>query len=198
MKKNKVIYHTALKPELEISEKLDFFQNDGNVVLKHDITTGPHKYLFKCDVIYSEPAWLAGYQLFLNRAGAKHSQYYEFIQIMSEMPDILKIPYFLIIGKHVFNKFNNYDLIKNITLNGSKAFLIGYNLYGIKIQIKDNMTNYEFIQLLSQYYNCVGDFCCGYGNSGRIFKGNRKHFILSDINGKCIYYVAKELMDYAR
>ena len=45
-------------------------------------------------------------------------------------------------------------------------------------------------------FNYVGDFCAGYGNTCRIFKEHGKSFIASDINPKCVYYIAKTLMNY--
>lgn len=52
------------------------------------------------------------------------------------------------------------------------------------------MHNGEVLALLARKYKKVGDWCCGYGYSGRVFLSQGREAVLSDYNAKCIGYIA--------
>ncbi|MFW9872935.1 MAG: hypothetical protein ACFFG0_07525 [Candidatus Thorarchaeota archaeon] len=188
-------YHSSLKSikPLNIKGKLHRKEYNGNIALCHDICNGSLPLEFnQCDVLYSEPAWKSGYSTFLERADKKDSTYEQYISSINKI--IMEYKYnkaiWLIIGSHIIRKIVKPERILKINLHNFETNLCGWNdsnSYNFK-------TNYEFITLLSKKYNCVGDFCCGYGNTGYIFQINKKNFVLSDFNPKCIYYIAKTLM----
>jgi hypothetical protein len=56
----------------------------------------------------------------------------------------------------------------------------------------------EFLHALSQRYDLAGDFCCGYGRTGRFFLRSGKRAVLSDFNSTCIGYVAGMVETWTR
>ena len=195
--KKSEIYHSSLKSiqPLTIENALESFAAEGCNVLKHDVCSshGLPKVYERCDVLYSEPAWRAGYQTFQDRAEAKPTTYLDYVQAINRIVKSTTAPLWLIIGSHIIRKIVEPHRKLKVSIHGYDTNLLGWNDeedYG------SFETNYDFVRLLAQKYDCVGDFCCGYGNTGRLFQEAGKKFVLSDLNGKCVYYVAKELLDY--
>lgn len=190
-------YHSSLKSiePLKIEGKLYRNEMNGNTTICHDICSGSLPTEFnQCDVLYSEPAWRAGYKIFLKRANKEDSNYNQYINTINNIVinNKEKKAIWLIIGSHILHKFIKPEKIFKINLHGYKTNLCGWNDPN---QYENFNTNYEFIHLLAKNYDCIGDFCCGYGNTGRIFQEHNKNFILSDLNPHCIYYISKNLME---
>lgn len=187
----KKIYHSALQEELSIKNEILMCKNNGDIVRKVDICNGLHKDFESCDVLYSEPAWLDGYQKFMERSNSQ-STYKNYLSALCEIIESTSSPIWLVIGKHAHKKLLTPDRIERVKIHNYWTTLLGWN--------DDNEysfnTNYDFINQIAERYERTGDFCCGYGNTGKIFKEHGKGFVMSDINGKCIYYIAKELMGY--
>lgn len=188
------IYHSALKSIRPIGgeRELDRYEHNGCIVFRHDICNGLTDDFNYCDVLYSEPAWLDGYELFIDRANKERSNYDQYLKSIATIIEQWDKPIWLIIGKHARNKLPVPDRMEPIGIHGYQTEILGWN-DNQKYQFK---TNYDFIYELSNQYSCIGDFNCGYGNTGKIFKKAGKAFVMSDINGKCIYYIASEIMDY--
>jgi hypothetical protein len=185
-------YHSGLKDELILSTNLNYYKHKSNVVFIHDIDNGLPKEYNICDVLYCDPPWLSGYEKFMNRAGKKEISYKKYIYSLSKIIENNTKPLWLIIGKYTTKRLPKYHRIHKIKLHNQESSLLGWNdsnNYSFK-------NNFDFLNELAKIYNCIGDFNCGYGNSGRIFKENGKNFVMSDINGKCVFYIAKTLMDY--
>lgn len=190
----KEIYHSALKDGLAIAGKLDSYETDGSIVFCHDISIGMHPNYFKqADAIYSEPAWKDGYMKFLDRAGAK-SGAADFQQYLSGMRRvILKLnkPAYIVLGRHMLRHLHP-DHIIDIKLHGYKC-LLGIWHTDPPVGLK---TNNDAVSFMADRYQKVLDFSCGYGNVARAMKTRGKHFICSDINRKCVYYVATAVMGF--
>jgi hypothetical protein len=190
----KRIYHSALKEPVDIPEELDFFSDGINTVFKSDIRnidlgTSPYS---DCDVIYTEPSWLDGFEKFISRANAELHSFEEYLLYLSRLIENCTRPLWMVMGTHALKNLPTPHRKEEIKLHGYPTNLLGWN---------DNESytftdNYNFIKQLAENYNCVGDFNCGYGNTGRIFQQAGKNFVMSDINGKCVYYIAKTLMGY--
>lgn len=190
----KELYHSALTEELEIGKEIIQAKFNGDIVFRHDITCGLPGDFNRCDILYSEPSWLQGYSKFINRAGKETSNYNQYLASLSEIIETADKPIWIILGAHAYSRIPKPDRTLNIQLHNYRTTVLGWNddtEYSFK-------TNYDFITELARTYNCVGDFCCGYGNTGKIFKEHNKSFVMSDINGKCVYQVAKELMGYEK
>lgn len=198
----KKTYHSALKEPLPIGYELDAWSDFYNLVFRKDlreisIQSPDHisAYFNKCDVFYTEPAWADGYEKFIERAGHEHSSFEEYLhhlyRIVAEIQKDKK-PLWMLMGSHALNYLPDPDRIEKIKLHGYTTNLLGWNDKH-EYLFTDN---YDFIRQLAERYIRVGDFNCGYGNTGRIFQEAGKKFIMSDINAKCIYYIAKTLMGY--
>ena len=185
----KQVYHSALRDELDVNKELDYFTDGNNIVFRYDICKGFHQYGDSCDLLYSEPSWEAGYKKFLDRAGKEQSVYKDYMNAVSDIVKQTSKPTWIILGKHA-QKFFDLDRVESIVLHGYKTNVCGWNDNN---DYKFGVSNYEFVQQLSKRYNRMWDFSCGYGTAGMIFMKEGKNFVLSDINGKCVYYIAKQL-----
>jgi hypothetical protein len=155
------------------------------------LTKGKHKLFKKANVIYSEPAWKDGYDKFLNRAGFKSKEGYEgfkkYLYHIRKTIFELGIPAYIIMGKHML-KYLEPDKTKEVKLHGYGCLAGLYN----GAELKEVLNNKDVLKYVTRRYKMVLDFSCGYGNTAK--EANK--FICSDINPKCIYYVAKKYMDY--
>lgn len=197
MTKEEEYYSFRNKPR-ETKKSIDRFESKGNIVFKHDLTLGiPNEYS-KCDLIYCEPSWMKGYEIFSERAEKKAiGDYNRYLEVLSQIT-YLKKPIAMILGKSALKKMNpNYISEVRIKLNGSPETIYGWNIDFAKYNAK-GITSFELAKRLSQDYNCVGDMSCGYGNVGKAFKENNKNFVMSDISGKSVYEVAEKIMDYEK
>lgn len=181
--KKEIDYHSALGDELHIEEGDDFYI--GKIAFVHDINDGVH-YLFRyVDCIYSEPSWLNGYPKFLERAGVESKSFNEYKKnILSVIKSINK-PSFIIMGKHMV-KTMNPDYSYDIKLNGGNSVLGVYNYNNIPIFERTE----QLLEYISDRFDVVLDFCCGYGTTFNYFD----RFVASDINKKCINYINKKYL----
>ena len=182
-------YHSALKNENEINKKLDFYSKGKSTVLSHDVNNidGIPEIFNKADIIYSEPAWNNGYELFKKRANIKNPiGFKNYLKSIEKTIRILNKPSFIIGGKHMI-KIISPDYSLPIKFNGFDAYLFIWNYE--KVNFKNNI---DLLEYLSKNYNTVLDFCCGYGHYFEKFK----NFIASDLNKKCVYFVAKKYLNY--
>lgn len=192
----KRIYHSALKEPIPVDFEIGKYSNGSDVVFKSDLRkisleTG---YYASCDVIYSEPSWIDGFDKFISRANAELFSFEEYLLYISILIENCTRPFWMVMGTHALRRLPDPHRKAKIKLHGYTTNLIGWN-----DNHEYNFTdNYSFIKQLAEKYNYVGDFNCGYGNTGRIFQEAGKNFIMSDINGQCVYYIAEKLMGYEK
>lgn len=188
-------YHSALRPELSISGTLERFESNGSIVFQHDLTSGFHTDFGRAGAVYSEPAWRAGYASFIKRAGAGsdpgNDGFLRYLAIINNIIRGLGVPAYVIVGRHMLAHLKP-DRVQPIYLHGD-AMLATWNVPEAPLPCQ---TNEEVIQYVAGRYDNVLDFSCGYGNLAQAMLERGKHFICSDINSKCVYYVAKTLMGY--
>ena len=191
-RKNKMSYHSALTPELKNLQEVDFYKIKNSIAFYYNITDhfGLPKEYNNCDVLYTELAWMKGLNNFNKRANIK-SHYNKYILSINNIIRTNKIPIIIVTGINDSKKLLPPNMCLYTKLNGAKAMANVYNFkYNIKYDYND--TNI-IIKNLSKKFNCVGDFCCGYGNTGNIFYKNNKDFIMSDYNKKCIGFIKKNI-----
>jgi len=184
-------YHSALKPELELPEMVGY-EAGGSVVFAHDITRGGCIHFENADAIYSEPSWRDGYGKFRDRAGADTGDYKAYLAALLRIIEALQVPTYMIIGKHMVRDLmpDASGAIKPLTLHGYPALLALWNA-----TVEEKLpTPRHVIDYVCQRHDVILDFNCGYGNlvAGALKYGKR--FICSDINRKCVYYVATRYM----
>jgi hypothetical protein len=184
--KSKKVYHSALNNPIEDLPPTDRFELNGNVAIYHNIVSGDLPPEFKrCDVIYSEVAWMAGLEIFNARAG-ETSNYTQYLEAINNIIVNAHCPVVIICGKSFAGKLVKPTQAIPTTINGAPALA---HLYGNFPPTIEGKTSYDIIERLAQVYNHVGDFCCGYGNTGKIFTDKGKSFTQSDYDKKCITYI---------
>ena len=188
-------YYSALKGNQQLGglEQTNgpVYDNLGNVVFRHDITIGIHPLFKGANVIYIEPPWKDGYEEFNGRAGINTAlSYNDYLETIKKVIIELNKPSVCIMGKHMQQTLSP-DLVIDIKLHNYKCLA---GLWKIELGSDNPKDSYSLIEILASKYNRVLDFCCGYGNTGLIFKDHGKRFIMSDLNGRCVAYVATEIM----
>lgn len=184
------IYHSALKPEMEIKGELDYYESNGSVVLQRDIIKCIHPTFWNATAIYSEPAWRSGYQKFLSRAG-RDGNFNDYLDAIGNTVFRLGIPSYIVIGSHMKKRLHPEGTIP-IKLHGYKCLLAVWNA----CPPEGLITNYDALNYVADHHFNVLDFSCGYGNTARAMLSRGKKFICSDINTRCVYYIATEIMGY--
>jgi len=119
----------------------------------------------------------------------------DYIRSISEIIQRVEIPVVLICGKQSLRRFPVHTSELPVRLNGhwETAYAWSMDISSFQTRLHDFKTNEELLGCLAEIYNYVGDFSCGYGIAGRIFKQNGKKFVMSDINEKCITYISEWL-----
>ncbi len=190
----KINYHTALKDNAKDCEKVSYVTfPDGSIAFHHNVAYQfglPIEYN-SCDVLYTETAWKAGIEKFNARA-EDDTSYMQYLEGLSQIAMSNRKPMVIVAGATEGKYLPDPTMMFDTKLNGGRA--IAY-VYGMLIK---PITNSEhLIAFLSKRFNRVGDFCCGYGRTGMIFKEAGKTFVMSDYNAKCIGYI-KENFDYGK
>ena len=184
-------YHSALQEPLKVLGELDFYESKGSVVVCHDISKGLNPYYRDVDAIYSEPAWRDGYEKFMQRAGVGNGSYSEYLRGILRVIQELSIPAYVVIGKHMVSILKPPKVI-DVKLRGYQCLLgVWYGEDPGKIE-----TNKDVLEFIGRTYERVLDFSAGYGNVAKVMLSHGKKFVCSDINRKCVYYIAKNLMGY--
>jgi len=184
-------YHSALSSPLPGLEPVQRVDLPNGVAFVNDLTTGqwPIEYA-SCDVIYSEMPWRSGYEVFNRRAGLDGSrQWGGLLRAVNRLIITTDQPIVLLWGKHVERRITPFDWSLSATLNGAEAILYGWRCPSWE---RDSaLDGTEIVKLLCKTYDCIGDFCCGYGATGyEAFKAG-KRAVLSDVNASCIGYIGQ-------
>ena len=196
-------YHTALNISnlnSQSEKSCEFFEYNGNVCFKKDILTGDLDDRFNvCDIFYSEPPWRYGYKIFEKRAGYNYkSDFRGFLKNIHKIIKAQNKPFFIVGGKQDYEIiFSDADFISNteIAQHKTKCLCYIYNLNKEIFSKIDFSNNLTLIQSLAKNFHCIGDFCCGYGNTGIVFDSFKKNFVMSDADPKCIGYLQETLID---
>lgn len=180
----------------ENAPTLDFFEADGDVVFKHDISKGISPIFKKADCIYSEPAWRHGYKKFMQRSNTVvFPPYKEYLLNQEKVIKELEIPSFILCGADMLHTLKP-DWVRDIYFypyKDNKNFKIAvYNSERF-----DFGSDRELLAVLANKYKVILDFNCGYGNLIPFIRENGKHFVLSDICGHAVLKVAKDYMGYS-
>lgn len=186
-----MIYHTALKnkEELKTTEEIDSYTNNGNYVFFNDITKNI-PYFKDVDAIYSEPSWQKGYSIFAERANVDCGNFTDYLKSIDLLIKKYNLPTFLVLGKSMLKVLSPPLYTKEIKLNKNNTILGIWNHIDI-----DASTNLDAINYITSKFNKIYDFSCGCGNLAYGAVQKNKNFVCSDINKKCIFYIAKNIME---
>lgn len=193
----KIPYHSALsKGQLETATPLEGpVQDDrGNWALVWDVNdrTPPDQF-YECDLIYAEPSWPAGLAAFDERAGVETPGYAHYADSLRIIVEKLKKPTAMFISSRALRRMPMPDLTFDADLNGNLTPIAFWNG-----AFATGSSNKDIIRDFAKRHNRVGDFCCGYGTTGRLFSEAGKRFVMSDYNALCAGYVAEHMGDWGR
>lgn len=184
-------YHSQLAPPVA-SRPADRYALGDSVAFRYDLTDVlsnkygelPEEYR-GCDILYSELPWRNGMDAFNERAGMSVT-YADFMAAVSRVvlttPDI---PVILVTGRHALSRLPEPSQVLTTSLNADPAVALLYNT-----RTKPVNTATELITRIADRFDRVGDFCCGYGRTLRIFHRVGGTFVGSDYNASCIGYIA--------
>lgn len=192
-------YHSAHRPPQQIAE-VKRWEGNGCLAFAHDLMSLPvlPPEFGACDVLTAEIPWQRGFGTFNERAGVDDGRTYKaFLGRVSDIVDAATVPVYLITGRHALPRLPAPDTITDTRLNEWDAVILGYRpdpaigseTFGV-VQ--------EMLHRLAQTYECAGDFCCGYGRTGRFFLRSGKRAVLSDFNASCVGYVAEHAPGWAK
>jgi len=185
-------YHTALKGERISAVPRKRVESPAGVAFVHDLLCGPLPDEYAaCDVFYADLPWPAGFAEFERRAGLTIGRNYgEFMAAVSRIIRTVRQPVFLAAGKLALRYLPTPTAIISSKLNGAACVVIMFHA-DIQPACSDTVA---LLGWLAERYNCIGDFCCGYGRAGRIFAKHGKRFVMSDYNSECIGYIGESLV----
>lgn len=183
-------YHSALKGELDIRGELSEFRRGGSVVFAWDVLDGAHPYFREADALYTEPSWRQGYSRFLARAGcAGSSAFPGYLAALKKVIEELQVPTYVFMGKHMRRGLSPPLVVTPV----KKGFLDGLvGIWYTSAPARALSDPDSWIEFVCDSYEVILDPCCGYGNVAAA----ARRFVCSDINRRCVYYVAKTFMDY--
>jgi len=170
-------------------EEIDYYENDCGVVFFHDMfkpyTEKELSLISKADVIYAVPPTVIGMNLFAKRAGVNRSgSWIELLVAIRTLARTLNKPMWVLSsGKDA--RILMPDRLRPLKLYGCNSTVAVWNDDGQYETIE------QLTEGLSEKYNAVYDFCCGYGSSIRHFN----YMIGSDINKKCLGYIKRAILE---
>lgn len=184
-------YHSAHYPERDAAARHGYSSLRG-VAFVHDVADGPLPVDYRrCDVFYTDPPWQSGYDEFASRAGVLAPPYPVFMEaLVASIPP--GVPAVFVTGKHAARYFPDHYLRFPARLNEHAAVAYAYGLDFTGLTVAEDIGRH-----LAAQYQCVGDPCCGYGNAARWFVQAGKRFVISDINPRCIGYIAEHEKGWA-
>lgn len=192
-----VAYHGAHRDTVQAAP-LDRWEGERCVAFVHDLMSAPTLpgEFHGCDVFVTDLPWQKGYETFNQRAGVADGRTYAgFMARVSEIVESLTVPVFLVTGRHALPKLPTPDAVLSTRLNEDDAVAVCYRpgseaggSYGVAP---------ELLHALAQRYDMAGDFCAGYGRTGRFFLRSGKRAVLSDFNPRCVGYIAEQAPGWA-
>lgn len=156
-----------------------------------DLCSGPLPEAFKtCDVLYGEPPWPLGIKVFNKRAGASGT----FVDIYNALARLVlstSVPVYLLISPYHKKLLPKPEetLVVELDIHGTAP--VDVFVYRPEVDVRPVRTRTDLIKALARHHRRVGDFFCGYGETGRLFAQAGKSFVLSDLNPRCIGYLQR-------
>lgn len=186
---SKHIYHSALHAPLA-SAPLQRWEGHGSVALVHDAFNPLPAEFDRCDVLYAEPPWPRGFDVFKARVEAPVDLPYDaFVERLRDLAMTHAKPVVYVLAKSQLNKYAP-DFAVRCSLWGGDAYA-GFYRCSLGVPVIPDLTVEKLLGRLAERYDCIGDITAGYGNSGRIFAAAGKRFVLSDFDPRCIGKIAE-------
>ncbi len=191
-------YHGAHRKPVT-APAMEQWKGYGCTAFVHDVMASsvfPAEYN-PCDVMVADLPWRNGYDAFNRRAGIVDGRTYAtFMERVAEITESALSPLYLVTGRHALPMLPTPDAVLPMRLNGDDAVAIGYRP-GKEANGRYGITQ-EFLCVLAQRYDCLGDFCCGYGRTARFALRSGKRAVVSDLNPRCIGYIAEHAPEWVQ
>lgn len=179
-------YHTALKAgRVEEAPPLDRADFQDGIALCHNIWQPIPAEYSQCDIVYAEPPWRHGYDVFNERAGTNDPPWPDFMRRIATIIRESKCPVVITSGKAALPYLDQPDNCYETQLNGADALLI---CYGVTLERYE--TSEFALNEICARFDCIGDWCCGYGLTAVMARRYGKRFVVSDHNATCVGYMA--------
>lgn len=188
------MYHTALKNGLTyegISGTNKASGPWGEAMANDLVISGLPEAFDKCDCLYAEAPYPDGFSKFNARAGVDDGRgYNDLAKAIAGVIGASKIPVFILSGQRLIKQLPAPTGSGLVNLRSGKANMAwwGYDYDG------EYRRTHDLMALLAKDFNCLGDFCCGYGEPLEAFiRAGGKQVVAADYNAKCITIVSKRL-----
>jgi hypothetical protein len=202
MGKKPIKYHSSLT-EPERAPSVSRLSVGHSIAFVADINDGLPSEYSDCDIIYSEIAWRRTFSVFAERAGVASSYegYIKSIAVIAEAAMLGNVaPTIIVCGKTEEKRLPKPTERIPVNLNTGGRFITeaiaiayGSELPRLKPEKWENSSTVDLLSAIANKYSRVGDFCCGYGNSGIVFCAHGKSFVMSDFDPKCIGHIKQSL-----
>lgn len=182
-------YHTAMKTgQVVDAPAVGRAEFPDGIALQHDLFDPLPAEYEACSVIYADPPWRHGYDVFNERAGASAPEWSVFMRRVGEVIDSTPTPIVLCMGSTAMRYVPRPTVAYQTTLNGAKAILACW-----RVTVDNHATAESALDELCQRHDVIGDFCAGYGRTAIVARAHGKRFVVSDHNATCIGYMAGAL-----
>lgn len=193
-------YHSVhLAPEP--AEPRNWWTDGLSVAFVRDVTRGPElpEEYQSCDLLYAELPWRSGYERYQVRAGgvSAASDWPEFMTRVHGLIAGWQKPAVIVAGLHARSRMPaaGQELPVRLLVAGRQAALAFVYNAGFTTEWADTE---GLLRYLAARFGRVGDFCAGYGRAPRAFTLEGGSFVASDINPRCIGYIAEHAADWPR
>lgn len=192
-------YHTALNDKKQTTEFIqgtERFSSQYCTAFKYDFI--PVKVLPKeyneCDFLYVEVPYPQGIKIFDERANIKQARNVDdFALALREIIQDCKKPIGIVTSKILHKKLPTPTDTYEMKIHVGKVTFALHNL-DCKYKFR---TSSELMNFVANQFNCLGDFCCGYGFPLMEFLNyGGKKIIASDYNDKCITILKQKIEQY--
>lgn len=192
-------YHTAVGTDAcDVCDEYlftdtEYLFKDNVVLFKHDITSGIHHNFYKADCIMLETSWRHGYNKFRNNTIACNTTFGEYVRSVIGICKALNVPSFIVIGKSMKADFERagftFQDIKFKQHGNYPSVLAKYNFH----DFVDVENEFELRDFVSDKYDAILDFNCGFGSILNYSLPKNKLAILSDVNDTTLLYIKGKL-----
>ena len=182
-------YHSVhLDPDP--AEPQNWWSDGTSCAFVRDVTLGrlPEEYE-TCDILYTDLPWRSGYKRYVARAGANTLDWAGFMARIGGLVEGWQKPAVLVTGAHARRHLPPaaQELPVRMPVAGRQQ-AIAY-VYNAGFTAEWDGTD-QLLDYLAARFTRVGDFCAGYGWAPRAFTRAGGSFVASDINPRCIGYIA--------
>jgi hypothetical protein len=195
-------YHTALAAGVEITAPaVSRVEVDGSVAFQHDLMEGLPADYEGCDLLYVDLPAPQGLAVFDGRVGVEERSYRDFIAAVAEIVAAVSTPTVLTVVSSQIRQLPPGDDEVEMERHGLPAVALAYRTSLAPPAgrvVLGPRSDGVLIASLAERFERVGDFCCGYGQTGRIFREVGKSFVMSDYNAPCIGYIALNILGWRR